>query len=119
RAGDVVVGDVLLGDDNHPRTVVARQDGISRMYEIVPVKGMPWVCNENHILSLVCNAHNAFGKSGDKVDIGLQEYLRASKSSKHTLKQYSVGFDGWGSCGLFDFDPYLVGVWLGDGDSNG
>jgi intein/homing endonuclease len=53
EAQDVKVGDLLMGDDSTPRTVLSTCSGIDPMYRIVPTKGLPFVVNEPHILSLV------------------------------------------------------------------
>ena len=49
---DIVVGDVLMGDDSTPRNVMSLARGREQMYKIVPDKGEPYVVNESHILSL-------------------------------------------------------------------
>lgn len=49
---DVVVGDLLMGDDSTPRTVQDLKRGYSDMYEIVPSKGEKFVVNGMHDLVL-------------------------------------------------------------------
>lgn len=116
---DLQVGDQILGDDDTPRTVQAVTHGSSDMYRVTPVKGEPWVCNDKHILSLVSNTD--FSKDltkGQKIEVGIDEYLKFSNTRKRVLKQYSVGFDGWKENEKWEFSPYLVGVWLGDGTTS-
>lgn len=48
---DVVVGDVLMGDDSKPRNVLKLHRGESDMWRVVPVKGEPFVVNGDHTLS--------------------------------------------------------------------
>jgi len=48
----VVVGDLLMGPDSTPRRVVSTCAGSEMLYRVTPTKGMPYVVNESHILSL-------------------------------------------------------------------
>jgi len=50
---EVVVGDLLMGPDSQPRAVLQLARGRGPMVEIRPVKGDPWVVNDEHILTLV------------------------------------------------------------------
>ena len=117
---DVLVGDILLGDDNTPRTVLEKTAGQSPMHKIIPTsKGHDeWIVNDKHILSLVTNADrngtNSQIKKDEVLDIGIDEYLLKGNTFKHTFKQYSTGFDGWPEI-EFPTDPYMIGLWLGDG----
>jgi len=53
---DVVAGDLLMGDDSTPRTVSKLFRGTDVMYEIQPIKGEPFVVNQDHVLSLKVTA---------------------------------------------------------------
>ncbi|MCO7729041.1 hypothetical protein NJB93_21015, partial [Brucella intermedia] len=48
----VAVNDNLMGPDSKPRRVLRTVSGREMMYRITPVKGDPFVVNENHVLSL-------------------------------------------------------------------
>lgn len=50
---DVQVGDQLMGPDGRPRTVSSLGRGRDVMYRVVPATGDAFVCNSEHILSLV------------------------------------------------------------------
>jgi hypothetical protein len=52
NAKDIVVGDVLVGDDGKTRTVLRTTNGIDEMYEIVGNNGKKLVVNSQHILTL-------------------------------------------------------------------
>ena len=53
QAKDIVMGDILVGDDGTPRTVRNIIKGVSDMYEIDPGSmGKEYRVNSNHILSL-------------------------------------------------------------------
>lgn len=49
---DIRPGELLMGDDSTPRTVLSICSGQEEMYEVVPTKGEPFTVNESHILSL-------------------------------------------------------------------
>ena len=55
---DIVLGELLMGDDSTPRLVKELFRGESDMYEIKPVKGDPFVVNGDHVL--VLKASNGF-----------------------------------------------------------
>lgn len=49
---DVVVGDLLMGDDSTPRKVLSLARGQENLYNIHQEQGMTYGVNESHILSL-------------------------------------------------------------------
>jgi hypothetical protein len=75
----IVTGDLLMGDDSRPRTVLSTCRGKGKMYKIVPNKGRPFICNGPHVLTLK----------------GIKPYieLRGSRSVKLEAKsKYVVNF---------------------------
>lgn len=110
RADEVSVGDSLLGPDSRPRSVLSIARGRSRMYRITAKSGDSWVCNADHILTLV---HSV---TDEVVDIAIEDYLALPASRKHHLKQFtpSGGVD-FSSSEDLPIDPYFLGVWFGDG----
>lgn len=164
---DIVIGDLLMGDDSTPRKVLSLARGRDIMYDIIPTKGEKYTVNQEHILCLRVSVKprlekrkvkkrylidgeitesirfswqviwfENFGykcktfKIDDKqsalqfkeaikqqeiVEISVKDYVKLQKSIKHILKGYKVAI-------LFDekplnFDPYIIGLWLGDGTS--
>jgi len=49
---DINVGELLMGDDSKPRTVLSLARGIDKMYDVIPVKGEKYTVNSEHILCL-------------------------------------------------------------------
>lgn len=49
---DIQTGDLLMGDDSTPRTVMSLARGTDKLYDIIPIKGEPYTVNEEHILCL-------------------------------------------------------------------
>ena len=150
-AKDVKVGDYLMGDDSTARKVLSTCSGEDDMYEITPIKGRPFTCNEPHMLTLkgiepyievrkdrtkkysvrhsesgvpkckafaTKNEANEFIDSlnEDIFDIPLNVYLKQSPKFKLKTYLFHVGVEFPER--EIPFDPYIIGVWLGDGSSN-
>lgn len=154
---DVVVGDLLMGDDSTPRRVLSLASGEDEMYDIIPTKGEKYTVNSEHILclkhtfkesvSFVKNqkhvqykaAHidnktvklvaksfktkgeaisymKSFNEEDKIVEIEVKDYLKLPKHTKRCLKGYRKGVDFTQK--EVHFDPYIIGVWLGDGTSS-
>jgi len=116
KVEDIVVGDLLMGDNSTPRKVLSICNGQEQLYRVDQKNGDSYIVNESHILSL---KRTPDGKSKSKDyqinDISITDYLNSSKTKKHLLKGYKVPI----SCPSKEtpFDPYLLGLWLGDGIS--
>ena len=117
---DVVVGDILMGDDSTPRTVLSTTSGEEMMYEVIPVKGDPYTVNESHILSLrMTGVKSVCGYNpGEVVNISVSEYLLKNDTFKHCAKGYRVPIDFDGQGDELLMEPYYLGIWLGDGHSD-
>jgi superfamily II DNA or RNA helicase len=66
KVEEIVIGDILMGDDSKPRTVLSTTTGEDSMYEINPVKGEPFTVNEPHILTLYASCHGKVVKSENR-----------------------------------------------------
>ena len=115
---NVEVGDILMGDDSTPRRVLNTIKGNGKLFKIKQIKGMDFVCNENHILTL---KYTHFAKKiKDKrnntiIDISIADFNKLVKSSKEKLKCLKTGIDF--KAITVKIDPYFLGCWLGDGRS--
>jgi len=108
---DVLPGDLLMGDDSTPRTVISLARGKDKMYRINPLNGGDsFVCNNPHILSLKKTG------SYETVNIPLNEYLEKSKWFKHIHKLWRTNVEFPSK--MVKIDPYFMGLWLGDGNSH-
>lgn len=52
KASEINVGDILIGDDGTPRTVLNKTEGFGEMYEIIQNYGENYIVNNNHTLTL-------------------------------------------------------------------
>ena len=114
---DVVVGDLLMGPDSQPRTVESLARGREQMYRIIQ-RGEAYTVNESHILSLqMTGTKKRTPKTkGRVVNISVRDYLNKSTTFKHHAKGWKIGVD-WKYVPV-EVDPYLLGIWLGDGSSD-
>lgn len=119
RAADVQNGDLLMGPDGLPRRVTGCIRGMDPMYRITPNKGNPFTCNADHILSLKVSGGAKFGgyQKGDVINISVKDYLTKSATFKHVTKLYYAPLEFQEK--ELPFDPWIVGVWIGDGCFNG
>lgn len=114
---DVRYGDLLAGPDGKPRRVLGTNRGVGELYRIIPTTGDSWICNRDHVLTLVYSGRPK--KYGDQpFDMSLDEWFSKGPEFKHHAKMFSVGVD------QFDddegetsrrIDPYFLGLWFGDG----
>ena len=110
---NVTPGTLLMGPDSQPREVMSISSGYGPIYEIVPNRGESWRCNEDHVLTLVCN----YGShKGEVVDVSLRDWMSWSKYRKHVYKLFHAGVDFPESARKpLQIDPYLLGLLIGDG----
>lgn len=95
---DIVVGDIIMGDDNTPRTILSLANGFETMYQIIPENGEPYTVNESHILSLKVTGNgiiinNIKYLKNDILDIPLLDYLDLSNEKKNRLRGFKVAID--------------------------
>lgn len=116
-AKQIRVGDQLMGDDPRPRHVLSTNTGRSNMVRIVPVKGDPWECNDDHILCLKRKwaGKKAWRRVGDIQEISVKDYLAKGNTFKHQRGLYCVGVEFPEQ--PVEFHPRAYGIWLGDGST--
>jgi len=118
---DIVVGDVLMGDDSTPRNVLSLASGEEELFKITPTKGKPYTVNKSHILTLKFSGTGKGKfrglKTGDVIDYPLDKWILLPDHEKiNGLKTFKVGVDAWVKKQV-KIDPYFLGLWLGDGTS--
>ena len=107
---NIVSGDQLMGDDGNPRNVLSTNVGFGDLYKIIPQKGDSWVCNDIHVMTL----HHEEKK--ELVDVPLNEitYSKYPNGNYRRLRLQRSGCIEYVKQ-KFNIDPYLLGLWLGDG----
>lgn len=115
---DIKVGDILMGPDSKPRTVLATTHGIDNMYKVIPENGIEHIVNSKHPIRTIYR--KAYG------NIVREELITAPNYIK-TLSLHSR----WRECYALEkvngiefehkdvlIDPYIFGLWIGDGDKD-
>jgi hypothetical protein len=109
---EVAVGDLVMGPDSGPRRVLSLVRGSGKMLKVTPKKGKPFVCSEGHILTLSYNNKRKF----KIVDITASEFAKKSDRARRNytlMRSDQITFPSSGTV----FEPWLLGYWLGNGDS--
>lgn len=110
---DVIVGDLLIGPDSQPRKVLSLARGRENLWRVHQRKGEDYTVNESHILSFMKPRKDGVREI---LNISVSEYLNQGFGFINLAK-------GWKSSADFlpgkspILDPYMLGVWLGDGTS--
>ena len=107
KVQDVVVGDVIMGDDSKPRNVLELCRNVDDMYKIIPKIGKPVIVNKDHILSLISTKGSDKGRL---VDIPLSKYLVSNDSKTNRYHWYRTSVQ-YPEKALF-IDPYIYGFFL-------
>jgi len=166
NAKDIIIGDILIGDDGNPRNVLHLMNGIDKMFQIKQTNGTMYVVNSQHTLALKLSgdrtiswyntidswkirwfdhffkqvktknfkvsdysskdmAYDAiclFKQSLDfpeVIEITVSDYMNLPVSTKKNLVGFkSTSCVNWEEQPI-ELDPYILGVWLGDGINTG
>ncbi len=106
---DVIAGDLLMGDDSTPRKVLNTNVGNGNLFKIIPTKGESWICNDVHVLTIHHEHKNIL------IDVPLNEinYPKYPNGNFRyaRLQRCGINFSEIKT----NIDPYLLGLWLGDG----
>lgn len=116
KVQDVKTGDILMGDDSTPRTVLSTIKGQDNLYKVKQKNGEDYIVNSSHILSLKgCSSKKGTYNHNNKIDIEIEDYIKKSKEFKKRMKGYKVPVEF--SKKELILDPYFLGYWLGNGTS--
>ena len=119
KVEDIQKGDYLMGLDSTLRSVKSLIKGQGKMYLVRPVKGEPFVVNEDHVLSLKrtkSRNKRTDNKAGEIINISVKECLTWSKSRKGLYKLFRTGVKfKANNVQKLPINPYFLGVLLGDG----
>ena len=115
KVQDIKLGDQLMGPDSLPRNVLSTTTGRGQLYKIIPkTGGMEWICNDVHVLSLKTTYGSGFYKRDKIVNIPVNEYLQKSNNFKRQTGLWRAKIEFTEAMDL-PMDPYILGLWLGDG----
>jgi hypothetical protein len=137
----ISVGDLVMGPDSKSRKVLRTTFGVDQMFMVHQTNGDDYTVNSKHSLALKrsidgsreqkCISSRKGRKAGEPVKdswirysempdnfaMGVQEFANKPRHFKECFVGYKAG--------LIEFqprkttiDPYFLGLWLGDGDSD-
>lgn len=122
---NIQVGDLIMGDDSLPRTILSLARGKEEMFDIIPSDGgEKYTVNKSHILSLRYDGKRSalYGgiENGDILDIEVSDYLNLLKTNQNFGKHLK----GFRTKVEFphkdvDFDPYTFGLIIGSNNAVG
>lgn len=114
---DIVVGDILMGPDSKPRTVLATKQGRDEMFKITPGNGESHVVNSKHPIRTIYR--KAYGNIVREELITAPDYIKMIQEHPRWRECYALEKTG------VEFehkdvliDPYIFGLWIGDGASD-
>lgn len=132
EAHNLKVWDLLMWPDSKPRTVTSVYYGKSEMFKLLPESGEPVIVNWNHQLMLVYRRRDrkwnrpklqkeyqhlqSVVPEWKLVQMSVTEYLKQStkwKAEAYMWRPKIIHFTKKEQL----IDPYMLGVWLWDGDS--
>jgi len=105
----IKTGELLMGDDSTPRTVLSTMKGRGKLFQIYPAKGEAFTCNGDHVLCLKSSV-------SDTVEhVSVDDFQKWPRQRRHEARLYRVGAD-WEAKPV-TVDPRWLGLWLGDGSA--
>jgi len=113
---DINIGEFVLGIDGKPKEVMRTCNGIDDMFLVKQKKGIDYIVNSKHKLYL--EKRPRVGNQKDEmVLMTAKEYNELSDYNKRTtygLRNDAIHYND----DKIEIDPYILGAWLGDGDSS-
>jgi replicative DNA helicase len=116
KVEDIILGDLLMGDDSTPRRVLSLARGREPMYWVRQNEGMDYRVNESHILSLKKSSVEGKGEKDRILDISVKDYLDKPSAFQSNYKGYKVAVDFPERA--VPIAPYFLGLWLGSSSSD-
>lgn len=113
---DIQIGDVLMGNNGSPRTVLKLWHNRDTMFKIESIQNRfkPFIVNSEHELPLFDNY------SKQIINIPIDEYIKKSNNFKHShyllLNDAELEFSE--NRNELKIDPYFMGLYLGDGHTH-
>ncbi len=106
---EIEINDLIMGDDSSPRKVLSLGRGKDTIYKIESNGWDDFTVNSEHILIL----RQRDKKENKPYEITMKDWLSKPESFKKRsqLIRTSVEFEEK----KISMDPYLMGIWLGDG----
>jgi hypothetical protein len=105
---DIVIGDVLVGDDGEPRNVIRLMEGEDEMYEVRQNNGMSYTVNSKHTLLLKYSGNKHVNWNNDESSVGSTPLNIINRTPEGRLGQCSratLPINQLNQKGIFDARP--------------
>lgn len=114
---DIIIGDILMGPDSKPRTVLATKQGRDEMFKITPGNGESHIVNSKHPIRTIYR--KAYGNIVREELVTAPDYIKMIQEHPrwrecYALKKTGVEFEHKDVL----IDPYIFGLWIGNGASD-
>lgn len=109
---DIIVGDVLMGDDNTPRTVQELYNGTDQLYKITLSNGDYQIVNSHH--PVYFKKYNWNNGTYTEHTLTAPELLEIKNLNRGYYIPKAIIHFPYIPVAI---NPYFLGLWLGDGDS--
>ena len=109
---EVRVGDLIMGPDSLPRTVLRLHRGRQSMWCVTPVKGEPFVVNEGHVFSLYISPAKS-GRGPGYTEATIPQMSDMGSDFNHRKKLQRVAIEM--PYKHVPVPPWIVGAMIGDG----
>lgn len=107
---DVVVGDSLMGDDGTPRTVQEIHHGYDMMYNVTLTNGDNQIVNSAHSIPHI--VRDWYRDTDIFTTATAPELIQKDLTRGYYIPKANIKYKHKDVA----IDPYLLGLWLGDGD---
>ena len=116
---EIRTGHRVMGPDGASyRTVIELKRGCEPMYRFTYMDGTSHVFNESHILCLVATNSKGRRVAGQRIEVTVRDWLTWGEDKRRCHAIYRSGVEHFhGERGALPIPPYVLGAWLGDGDS--
>lgn len=113
---NITINDYILGIDGKPKKVLRTATNNGELYKIKQKNGIDYIVNGEHRLYL---KHGNYINDKKVLDISVKEYIEKCKNNKSFNKiTYQCKTKIIGENKLLSIDPYVFGLWLGDGSKD-
>ena len=109
---EIGVGELLMGPDSKPRTVLTTINGVGPLYRVEQKLGDSYICNNAHLLSIHSTDEEL---DQEPTFISAEDFCGKNKTWKYRHKGWKVGVEFEEQ--KLPISPYWMGLWLGDGVS--
>ena len=88
KVEDIKVGDLVMGDDSTPRTVLETHSGTDQLYKVTNMRGESYTVNSHHILSLMYSRKKEFKDRKEKSSFQIVWFNKNRCKNNHKTFSY-------------------------------